>query len=136
MGPKPSQAVVRFALDAAAEYGASLTVLRAWWPTATFSSFTAPGSMCVNDPDIFRNAALSEAEAAAKPLKREYPGLDVHAVATEGNTVPALVNAARGTRLLVVGRHRHRGPLSVGPGYVIEGTVAHSSTPVAVVPVG
>ena len=135
VGPKPSQAAARFAFDAAAEYGASLTVVRAWWPTAVFSSFTAPGSMYVDNVDLFRSSALSEADAATVALRAEYPDVEARVVAAEGNTVPALVEAARGTRLLVVGAHRHRGPLSAGPGYVVEGALAHSAPPVAVVPV-
>ena len=51
-----------------------------------------------------------------------------------GNPVPLLIEAAHDTRLLVVGAHRHHGPLAVGAGYVVEGLLAHSPTPVAVVP--
>lgn len=135
VGRKPSEAAVRFAFDSASKYSATLTVVRAWWPTAMFSSFTAPGSMYVDNTEAHRNSALTEAEAATEALEAEYPDVELHAVADEGNSVPALVEAARGARLLVVGGHRHRGPLSVGPGYVVEGALAHSVTPVAVVPV-
>ncbi len=61
--------------------------------------------------------------------------MKVQLVAADGNTVPALVNAANGARLLVVGAHRHRGPLAVGAGYVVDGVLARSSVPVAVIPI-
>lgn len=135
VGKKPSEDAVRFAFDAASRYGATLTVVRAWWPTAAFSSLTAPGSMYVEDVEDLRTSVLSEAEAATAAMEPEYPAVEVNTMVNEGNSVSALVDAARGARLLVIGGHRHRGPLSVGPGYVVEGAVAHSVTPVAVVPI-
>lgn len=51
------------------------------------------------------------------------------------NTVPLLIEASRGARLLVVGSHRRTSPLSIGAGYVDQGLLCHSLTPVAVVPV-
>lgn len=134
VGPKPSPAAVRFAFQAAEEYGARLTVVRAWWPTAVYGGFAAPGGMSVDHEDTFRSAALAGAEEAVKPLVAEYPDVKTRCVPAEGNTVPALVEAAKGARLLVVGAHRHRGPLSVGAGYVVDGVLAHSRSPVAAVP--
>jgi nucleotide-binding universal stress UspA family protein len=135
VGPKPSPAAVRFAFRAAEEYGARLTVVRAWWPTAVYGGFAAPGGMSVDHGEMFRAAAAAGAEEAVKPLHAEYPGVETQCAAAEGNTVPALLEAANGARLLVVGAHRHRGPLAVGAGYVVDGVLAHSRTPVAVVPV-
>lgn len=45
-----------------------------------------------------------------------------------------LLDAARRGQLLVVGAHRRRGPFSMGAGYVIDGVIAHSPVPVAVIP--
>jgi nucleotide-binding universal stress UspA family protein len=134
VGHKPSPASIRFAFDAAARYDATLTVLRAWWPLSMYGGFAAPGGMYVDHYDIFRTAARAEAERAVEPFRLEYPGVEVEFAPAEGNTVPALVDAAHDARMLVVGAHRDRGPLSVGAGYVVDGAVAHSATPVAVVP--
>ena len=35
-----------------------------------------------------------------------------------------------------LGAHRRRGPHSVGVGYVVQGVLSHTRTPVAVVPIG
>jgi nucleotide-binding universal stress UspA family protein len=61
--------------------------------------------------------------------------VDVSTAAMRGNAVPMLIEAARGSRLLVIGAHRRRSPLSVGAGYVLQGLLSHSPTPVAVVPI-
>ena len=42
--------------------------------------------------------------------------------------------AANGARLLVLAAHRHRAPLSVGAGYAVDGLIAHSPTPLAIIP--
>lgn len=135
VGPKPSPASVRYAFEAAEGHGARLTVARAWWPTAVYGGFAAPGGMSVDHYDMFRTSALAGAAEAVKALHAEHRAVEVELAAPQGNTVPALVDAADGARLLVVGAHRRRGPLAVGAGYVVDGVLAHSATPVAVVPV-
>ena len=90
--------------------------------------------MAVGDDNEFHAAVLAEAEHTVHELQSEYPNVELRVVAAEGNAVPELVHAAQGARLLVVGAHRHRGPLSVGAGYVVDGVLAHSTSPVAVVP--
>jgi hypothetical protein len=53
------------------------------------------------------------------------PKAEVEVSTGQGNTVPVLTEAARGTRPLVVGAHRRRGPLAVGASHVVDGFVAH-----------
>lgn len=96
---------------------------------------SAPGSQFVGEIDTIREDAREEAEKAIADIRAEYPDVDVHIRTVEGNGVDVLVSAARDARLLVVGGHRSRGPLSIGAGYVVEGVIAHSRVPVAVVPV-
>lgn len=135
IGPKPSPAALRFAFQAAREYGATLSVARAWWVAGVYGGLAVPAGMYVNQHDTFRASAQAGAEESVRPFIAEFPDVKVRVAAPEGNTVPALVDAARGARLLVVGAHHHRGPLSVGAGYVVEGVIAHGTTPVAVVPI-
>lgn len=135
VGPRPSPAAVRYAFEAARSLGVELTVIRAWWPQAVYSGVAAAGAMYVGELDTARDDAVAGAEAAVAELRGEFPDVKVRVCSAEGNAVPALVDAARGARLLVVGGHRHRGPLAVGAGYVVEGVIAHSPTPVAVVPI-
>jgi len=135
VGPKPSPASVRFAFETAAAHDATLTVVRSWWPGAMRGGFEAPGGgMSVDQYDLFPASALAEVEDTLGLFRMQYPRVQVHIVIPEGNTVPALVETSRDTRLLVVGAHRRRGPFSVGAGYVVDGVIAHCATPVAVVP--
>ena len=88
-------------------------------------------------PDIDSLQAGEEADVATlvKAIRDEYPQVETTIRAIQGNPVPSLTNAALRSRLLVVGAHRHHGPLSVGIGYVVQGLLSHSPTPVAVVPI-
>jgi len=70
-----------------------------------------------------------------KSVREDYPEVKASTYVMGGNVVPILVGAALGARLVVVGAHRHLGLLSMGAGYVVQGLLAHSPTPVAVVPV-
>jgi nucleotide-binding universal stress UspA family protein len=91
-------------------------------------------SMYEGHPESDRLNAAAEAQAAIEMCAERYPDVEVRIQAREGNAVDALNDAARGARLLVVARHRRRGPLAVGAGYVTDGVLAHSPVPVAVVP--
>lgn len=135
IGRKPSPAAVRYAFEAARRQHAELTVVRAWWPRAVYYGMAGPGSMYVGELDTARADAQDGAEAAVAEARSEFRDVKLHIRVAEGNAVPVLLDAARTARLLVVGAHRHRGPLSIGAGYVVEGVIAHSQTPVAVVPI-
>jgi len=69
------------------------------------------------------------------PALEQFPDVKLRTEVAEGNSVAAPIDAAAGTRLLVVGAHRRRGPLSVGAGYAVDGLLAHSPAPLAIVPV-
>ncbi|HTJ70435.1 MAG TPA: universal stress protein [Actinospica sp.] len=134
LGVEPGQdaAPIRFAFAAAARYGALLHAVRVWHPHAVYSSVA--GGYC-EDLDQTRADEIGTVEKLLEPIAADFPGVPVQISAGRGNTVPVLTEAARDTWLLVVGAHRHRGPLSVGAGYVVDGLIAHSPTPVAVVPI-
>ncbi|HET9172232.1 MAG TPA: universal stress protein [Actinospica sp.] len=133
VGVEPGQPAeaIRFAFEAARRHGAVLHAVRAWHPRATYS-----GPMGTNFADFeeIRNQERRAVEKLLAPLRPVFPEVKIEITAERGNAVPVLVETARDTRLLVVGAHRHRGPLAVGAGYVVEGLLAHSPTPVAVVP--
>ena len=132
LGVEPGQAEppIRFAFDTAAAVGASVTIVRAWWMRSAYE-----GHYTV--PEFNAAKATEEADLAGlvKAVREQYPHVEARIDAIRGNAVPVLINAAQGTRLLVIGAHRHRGPLSVGTGYVVQGLLAHAHTPVAVVPI-
>jgi nucleotide-binding universal stress UspA family protein len=133
LGVEPGQPAdaIRYAFAAAQRHGAVLHAVRVWWPRSTYA-----GPMGANFSD-FEQIRKQESEAVEKligPFRAAFPAVKTEITAMHGNPVPVLIETARDTRLLVIGAHRHYGPLSVGAGYVVEGLLAHSPTPVAVVP--
>ena len=131
LGVEPGEAEppIRYAFAMAAALRSTLTVVRAWWPHPAYGGYYA------GDLDLSETSQTAEAETLIKGLRDEYPDVDVSTAAMRGNAVPMLIEAARGSRLLVIGSHRRRSPLSVGAGYVLQGLLSHSPTPVAVVPI-
>lgn len=127
--PDQAEAPIRFAFQTAAALGAMLTVVRAWWPHTTYSGYY------IEDTNVTEWQQAGQVEALISASQREYPQVKVSVSAMRGNAVPMLIEAARDARLLVIGAHRKRSPLSVGAGYVVQGLLSHSPTPVAVVPI-
>lgn len=127
--PDQAEAPIRFAFQSASDLGATLTAVRAWWPHTTY------GGYYVEDADLTERHQAQQVESLISDVRKEYPQVKVTISAMRGNAVPMLIEAGREARLLVIGAHRKRGPLSVGAGYVVQGLLSHSSTPVAVVPI-
>jgi nucleotide-binding universal stress UspA family protein len=132
LGVEPGQdeAPIRFAFDTAATVGASVTIVRAWWMRSAYE-----GSYTAIELRAAKSAAEADVTQLIKAVREEYPHIEVSIDVIRGNAVPVMINAAQGTRLLVVGAHRRRSPLSVGVGYVVQGLLGHSPTAVAVVPI-
>jgi nucleotide-binding universal stress UspA family protein len=125
------EAAIRYAFDAAQRYGVALHAVRGWLPGAMYSG---PMGDYFSDFTEIRNEERRAVEHLLAPYRASFPAVKTEITAARGNPVPILIEAARGTRLLVVGAHRHRGPLAVGAGYTVDGLLAHSPTPVAIVP--
>lgn len=134
LGVEPDQepAPIRYAFEAAARYSATLHAVRVWHPQTLYTS--VPGGYC-EDLTQIRRQQIAAVETKLDRYAAEHPEVKVEISAGRGNTVPVLLEAARDTRLLVIGADRYRGPLSVGAGYVVDGLLAHAATPVAVVPI-
>ena len=66
--------------------------------------------------------------------REKYPRLDVADSIRLENPAKAVVRAAEGASLLVVGRRRHRAGLAPHLGPVVQAAVHHARCPVAVVP--
>jgi nucleotide-binding universal stress UspA family protein len=129
--PHESDAPIRFAFASAEKLGVHLRVVRAWWPLPSYSGYSYASF------DMPARTSEEQAEIAdlLKGAREAYPNVPVITDVVRGNAVPTLIESSRGSRLLVVGAHRHHGPLSMGAGYVVQGLLAHSTAPVAVVPV-
>ena len=134
IGSEPGQAAGRYAFEAARRLGATLVVVHACHPDAMATGMAGVGAIYVDTSAADHSAAVAVAESAVKLLRDEYPDVTVRIDVAEGNPVAVLLDAARDAQLLVVGEHQRRGPLWVGPGYVVEGVLAHSAAPVAVAP--
>ena len=127
--PHEAEAPIAFAFQSAATLETSLHIVRAWWPAPAYGGFAYE--------DVVAREKL-EAEEVARLIKgaqEQYQDVRVTTEVVRDNAVPALIRAARDARLLVIGAHRRRSPLSVGAGYVVQGLLSHSPTPVAVVPI-
>ena len=133
IGERPEQAgpAIAYAFNAAQRCGAALHAVRAWLPFAAHSG--QMGSYSSDFTEI-RDEEQRSVERLLEPMRASFPDVSVVVSVGRGNPVPILIEAARDTRLVVVGAPRHHGPLSVGAGYVVEGMLSHSPTPVAVVP--
>jgi len=128
--PEQPEAPIRFAFATAARLGAKVRVVRTWEPDPMYG-----GYYYADDTQSVEQRMADDVDALLKPMRDEFPGVEVSVRLVSGNTVPVLIEAARGARLLVVGAHRRRTPLSVGVGHVTHGLLSHSPTPVAVVPI-
>jgi nucleotide-binding universal stress UspA family protein len=128
--PGQAQAPIHFAFATASTIGATIRAVRAWSPLPDYSDYS------INE-DLEARARAEHADATTllKAVREDYPDITVTTHAIRGNPVPTLISEAQGTRLLVVGAHHHHGPLSVGAGTVVRGLLAHSPTPVAIVPI-
>ncbi|MBR7828031.1 universal stress protein [Actinospica sp. MGRD01-02] len=147
VGLDPNDSAIEFAFEAARCYGAPLRVVRAWVPPMPVAGLGLPGAAAMGmaggpgalpTPSTMEDSDEQEADdamRAVEPFRRRYPDVQTEIVAHIGNAVPVLTGQCAATRLIVVGAHRRHGPFAVGAGYVVEGLLAHSPVPVAVVPV-
>jgi nucleotide-binding universal stress UspA family protein len=128
----PCDAVVEFAFEAAASRAAGLTVRHAW---------EVPGG---REYLGFVSSGPSEASVAAETrqalddtLRRWrglYPEVPVDTGLVRGPAAHALVAAAAGAELLVLGRHVRRPGVGFHVGPVAHAAAHHVACPVAVVP--
>jgi len=127
--PHEAEAPIAFAFQSAATLETSLHIVRAWWPAPSYGGFA------FDDTAASEQREAEEVARLIKGAQEQYPDVQVTTEVVRDNAVPALIKAARDARLLVIGAHRRRSPLSVGAGYVVQGLLSHSPTPVAVVPI-
>ncbi|MEU0221257.1 universal stress protein [Streptomyces sp. NPDC006265] len=80
--------------------------------------------------------ALKELGKALRPWREKYPQVDVADGIRLESPAKAVVRAAEGAALLVVGRREHRPGLAPRLGPVAQAAIHHGRCPVAVVPHG
>ncbi|GAB2609765.1 universal stress protein [Streptomyces capparidis] len=125
--------VLGWAFEAARARGAAVRAVRAWnlppvlgYDPLALRLLTEQGALDANERQALAEALL--------PWREGYPGVPVIEQVELGSASAALLRAATGADLVVVGRRsRHLGP-RIGP--VVHAVVHHAACPVAVVPHG
>ncbi|MFG3120859.1 universal stress protein [Streptomyces sp. NPDC048201] len=126
VGDEPGDAAAaRFAAEEAELRGLPLEAVRAWRrPSGVFTGHDPHDG----DPEEAAREAVAEA------LRDVPDGVATIGRTPEGHSRDALVEAARGATLLVVGAHRRHGGLGLQLGRVAHGVLHRAPCPVAVVP--
>ncbi|KOU36245.1 universal stress protein [Streptomyces sp. WM6378] len=126
----PSDELLGFAFRAAAERGVPLEVVHG----VNVPLFAyVPWGLDHNVIDAITKDTQKHLGPALRSWREKFPGVEVtDSLGFEGAS-RAVVQAAQGAGLLVVGRRRHRPPLPrLGP--VTQAAIHHARCPVAVVP--
>jgi nucleotide-binding universal stress UspA family protein len=130
-GSKGSRRALEFALDEAQAHGESLCVVHAYPVSLPCPPGQAPpaNTELVHRAQELVREMLDESGAAERPVE-----LTTEVVAIRDNAARALVNAARGASLLVVGSRGLEGFAGLLMGSVSQQCVQHATCPVAVIP--
>lgn len=128
----PCDAVIEFAFEAARLRGARLRVVHAWQTPPVLG--LGPGEIeLLNDPH--RAEERQHLLSAVLQLWRDkYPGVETAETVTKDRPQTALVRAASGASLLVVGHRIAERPVGRRTGPVTHAAIHHVGCPVAVVP--
>ncbi|TDC54046.1 universal stress protein [Actinomadura sp. KC345] len=126
--PQETAAVLDYAFEAAALYGARLRVVHAWQlsPTLVDAGYTAEEEAVGED-------LRDQVVAAYAPARSRHPQVEVVEEIVLKHPVSALSNASRTARLLVAGAHARRWN-APRLGSTNHGIIHHARSPVAVIP--
>lgn len=125
---RESSCVVGYAFDLADTLGASVRAVSAWEPIPAYNGYY------YIDPSTQAATAEELLSAALEPARHAHQAVRSSTDTVCGSAAAALIEAGRGARLLVLGAHRRRMPLSLGIGPVLHAVLTHAPCPVVVVP--
>jgi len=129
-GSESSKAALAWAVRQAALTGAKVDAVHAWRNPVSYSyGYGYAMVLPVTDLEKFAREALDGAIAAVADLA---PGVDIRPVVVEDNPAQALLDAAKGADLLVVGCRGHGGFTEALLGSVGQHCVHHAECPVVV----
>ncbi|MER6283163.1 universal stress protein [Streptomyces sviceus] len=128
----PCDQVVEFAFEAARTRGARLRAVHAWQPPPPYA--LGPGEIGLIEGPRRADEWREFMAAILEPWRDKYPGVEVVETLTEGRAPSALIRAASGAGLLVVGRRTSPSPVLSRTGPVAHAVIHHADCPVAVVP--
>ncbi|MET8543430.1 universal stress protein [Kitasatospora sp. NPDC004799] len=127
----PMDDVLAFAFDAAARRRAPLRVVHVWSPpvASEYMALQAVGGLKGELSAVERTRFAEQLD----PWRERHPEVSVTADLIQGSRSAALVDAAAGARLLVVGRRVRRTLLGAHLGPVAHAAIHHVRCPVALV---
>ena len=130
-GSEHSKAALRWAVQEAEVRGADVRAVHAWQVYPALY----PGTITARDFDEVRAQADSFVEKFVADVVPEHDGIEITAVAIQGESVaPALIDAAADADLLVVGSRGLGGFRGLLLGSVSQQCVHHATCPVVVLP--
>ena len=129
-GSVTSQRAVAWAAEAAVRRGVALEIVHAW-QMPLLGELPDP---LVLEPIAYERAAQHVLDSAGEQVRQLDPGLVVEPRLVKGHATGALLEAAAGASVLVVGSHGRGWVGSALVGSVSQQCVTHSRIPVVVVP--
>ncbi len=128
-GSESAQRGLEWAVAEARLRGAGLVVVHAWLPP---SAVMSPYGATLADPAaLAETARLTLAESVASV---DHTGLEPQQLLIQGPAAPALIEAARGSSLLVVGSRGRGGFAGLLLGSVSQQIAQHATVPVVIIP--
>ncbi|MGW7446609.1 universal stress protein [Kitasatospora sp. NPDC054795] len=120
--------VLEAAFDAADRQRTSVLAVHATSRRPSLTVWQGPPDETVQQAD------RHDLSAALRPWREKFPAVDVVERLSDDSPARAVVDAAAGARLLVVGRGGYRTPLAPRIGPVTQAAIHHAPCPLAVVP--
>jgi nucleotide-binding universal stress UspA family protein len=130
-GSDGSRAALQWALDEARRRASRLDVLLAW-QTPYIGELS--GLVLVAMTEQAEHQARELLSGVVEEIVADHPDLELVPLLAEGRAAPALLDAAEGADLLVLGSRGRGGFKSLLLGSVSSACVHHAPCPVAVVP--
>ena len=130
-GSPASESALGFAFEEAALHKGSVTALCSWWDPA---ALPGPDRAPFSDPEAVRREATARFEHAVRPWQYDFPDIPVEAEFVVDTPRRALINAAQGASLLVVGDRGIGSAPQMLLGPVTQAALQEAPCPVAVVP--
>ncbi|MGO8864058.1 MAG: universal stress protein [Acidimicrobiales bacterium] len=126
-GSAPSLEALDWAAEQAALTRSPLEIVTTWeWPMTYGWAVPLPAEY---DPKEIAQKTLEE---AADGVRAKYPDMEITTRALQGHPAPALVEASKGQKLLVVGSRGHGEFVGMLLGSVGEHCAAHAHCPVLI----
>ncbi|WP_328320949.1 universal stress protein [Kribbella sp. NBC_00382] len=130
-GSEPAQRGLEWAVAEASVRGARLVVVHAWQPSAAVMS---PVGATLADPASLADSARSTLADSVASVDQTGLAIAPEQVLVQGPAAPALIDAARGSSLLVVGSRGRGGFTGLLLGSVSQQIAQHATVPVVIVP--